>query len=65
MDKMLGKGAEQVFQQDTATINDSTQRLAFLQEKIDDLRDAIDKADKLKTSQQEHLGELKTRMDKL
>jgi hypothetical protein len=24
MDKMLGKGAEQVSQQDTATINDST-----------------------------------------
>lgn len=24
MDKMLGKGAEQVFQHDTATINDST-----------------------------------------
>lgn len=30
MDKMLGKGAEQVFQNETATINDSTQRLAFL-----------------------------------
>jgi DNA repair ATPase RecN len=36
-----------------------------LQEKVEELRDQIDKGEKVKAQQSEHLNELKTRMDKL
>lgn len=46
-------------------INDQTSRLAYLNEKIGELREAQDKSEKLKEQQFEHLEELKTRMEKL
>lgn len=36
-----------------------------MQEKVEELRDQIDKGEKVKAQQSEHLNELKTRMDKL
>lgn len=72
MDRILGKGTDHYGgiqgssnNQDSAQINDTTQRLAFLQEKIGDLKEQIEKADKLRLSQFEHLQELKGRMEKL
>jgi ABC-type transporter Mla subunit MlaD len=72
MDRILVKGTDHYggFQgitnnQDSAQINDTTQRLAFLQEKIGDLKEQIEKADKLRAQQFEHLQELKGRMEKL
>ncbi len=58
MDKLLlGKGNEQMTMgpggmsnQDSAQINDTTQRLAFLQEKIDELKDQVEKSEQLKES---------------
>ena len=71
MDRLIGKGGEVTMgpggmsQQDSAQINDTTQRLAFLQDKIDELKDQIDKGEKVKQQQSEHLLELKQRMEKL
>lgn len=67
MDKIIGQKNEgpSANALESAQINDSTQRLAFLQEKIIDFGEQIEKADKLKSSQQDHLLELRARMDKL
>jgi len=40
-------------------INDSAARVVYLNDKISDLKDQIDKAEKLKEQQVEHLDELK------
>lgn len=46
-------------------INDQTSRLAYLNEKVADLKDQLQKAEKLKEQQVDHLDELKQRSDKL
>jgi TolA-binding protein len=61
MDRLIGKASDVTMgpggmsQQDSAQINDTTQRLAFLQDKIDELKDLIDKGEKVKVQQSEHL----------
>lgn len=72
MDRILGKGTDHYGglqgtqnNQESAQINDTTQRLAFLQEKIVEMKEQIEKSDKLRLSQFEHLQELKGRMEKL
>ena len=52
MDKIIGKGLDNhsnAAHHDSAQINDTTQRLAYLQEKIVDIKDQIEKADKLRS----------------
>ena len=61
LDKIIEKNEPETLKQ----INDSTSRLAYLTEKINELREAQEKAEKLKTQQQEHLEELKQRLEKL
>lgn len=46
-------------------INDSSARLAYLNEKAADLNEALGKAEKLKSQQAEHLAELKERTTKI
>lgn len=61
LDKIIEKNEPETMKQ----INDSTSRLAYLNEKIGELKEAYDKAEKLKASQQDHLEELRQRLEKL
>lgn len=61
MDRLIGKQGEVTLgpggmsQLDSAQINDTTQRLAFLQDKIDELKEQIEKGERVKKEQGEHL----------
>ena len=61
LDKIIEKNEPETMK----SINDSQSRLSYLTEKVSDLRDQIDKAEKLKLQQQEHLTELKQRSEKI
>lgn len=61
LDKIIEKNEPETMK----SINDSQSRLTYLTEKVADLKDQLDKAEKLKSSQQEHLQELKQRSEKI
>lgn len=61
LDKIIERNEPETMKQ----INDQTSQLAYLNEKIAELREQYDKSDKLKEQQLEQLDELKTRLDKL
>ena len=61
MDKIIEKNEPETLKQ----INDSTARLAYLSERIAEIKDQLEKAEKLKDQQVEQQNELKERHDKL
>jgi len=61
LDKIIEKNEPESMKQ----INDQTSRLAYLTEKIAELKDSYEKSERLKEQQQEHLEELRQRLEKL
>eukprot|EP00347_Sterkiella_histriomuscorum_P015656 403356196 len=61
LDKIIERNEPETMKQ----INDQTSQLAYLNEKIAELRDQYDKSEKLKDQQLEQLEELKQRFEKL
>jgi len=64
-EKRLDKIIEKNEPENMKTINDQTARLAYLSEKVSDLKEQLEKAERLKDQQIEHIEELKQRQHKL